>query len=235
MAIQTDRKALESLKRTFSKRLRASRIAAGMSQSQAAMTLRHRGITQVSLAEDGTRLPPIHDIVKYADLYCVPVDFLLGRIDDPIAEADEHSNGLMVRAVAHAIGEAFEQFTRATAEHVSVALSEQRQDRKDLKALMELVQEQAAALERVKELNPQYEDLRGASKLESLVKYMTSIVAKAEERIRREQRQFEIIDKALRLEKAEERIEQFALSFQVSGPGSEGRSQESEGQGSLAP
>jgi len=215
MPIPTDAKGREALAKIVGKRLRASRRAAGVSQAQAADRLCQKGITQISLAEDGQRLPTLHDMLKYADLYAVPLDFLLGRIDDPIAEADEQGQGIVVRAVAHSIGDLFDKFTSAVAAHVSVSVSHYRQDRYDLIDAIQAAEESEQALARVRELNPDFDDLRNGAKLEASLRKLSNIGKRAANRIRVERAQMDMIDKALDLQSIEEGIKQFQFAFRI--------------------
>lgn len=215
MPIPTDPAGRDALAKIVGRRLRASRKAAGVSQAQAAEKLRHKGITQISLAEDGQRLPTLLDMVKYADLYCVPMDFLLGRIDDPIAEAQEQGLGLVTRAVSHSIGSVFQKFSSTVAEYVSVTLSHHRQDRVDLLAAAKAAEECEKALRRIRELNPDFDDLRGGSRLESSLLTLASIGRKASNRTQEERRQVEMIDRVMDLERIETDITQLKLTFKV--------------------
>jgi len=215
MPIPTDAKGREALAKIVGKRLRASRRAAGVSQAQAADRLSQKGITQISLAEDGQRLPTLLDMLKYADLYAVPLDFLLGRIDDPIAEADEQGQGIVVRAVAHSIGELFGKFTTAVAAHVSVSVSNHRHDRYDLLDAIQAAEEAELALARVRELNPEFEDLRNGARLEASLRRLSSIGKRAATRIRVERTQMDMIDKTLELQSIEEGIKQFQFAFRI--------------------
>lgn len=214
MAIPTDPEGKKDLAKTIGKRLAASRRAAGLSQAQAAVALRHKGITQVSLAEDGQRMPPLLDLVKYADLYCVPVDFLLGRINDPIAEAGEHSQGLMVRTVAHSITSVFDKFAAAVSGHVSVSLMGQRGDRRDLVEIIAYAEELEVAMARLRGLNPSFdEELRGSARIVELSRKISDMGRRVDARTKKERHQYEMIDKALELQAVEGRMEQFVLAF----------------------
>ncbi len=218
MAIPTDPEGKAALARVVGKRLKASRRAAGLSQAKAAEALNHKGITQVSLAEDGERLPPLLDLYKYAELYSVPMDFLVGRINDPIAEATELGQGMMVRAVSHSITGLFDKFANAVAEHTSVCLSSLRQDRADLVEMIRVAAEAEEALKRLRALNPEFDDLRGGAKVQSLLLQIAGIGRRIEARTQAERAQFDMIDKALQLEQAEPALEQFQLSFSMGEP-----------------
>lgn len=215
MPIQKDPQGVRSLRETIGRRLRNSRRAAGLSQLDAAHKLGHKGVTQISLSEDGSRMPPLLDLMKLADLYCVPLDFIVGRIDDPIAEAEEHTQGLIVRSVSHAIGECVDMFTKATSEHVAVVLAGQGEDRRDVLEAIQLSKDAEAALDRIREMNPEYEDLKGGSRLEMALSGLKKLGTKMEQRVRREREQRAMIDTAIRLDTIEASIKQFNLEFQT--------------------
>lgn len=213
MPIPTDSKGRDALARAVGKRLKAARRAAGVSQAQAAARLNQKGITQISLAEDGKRMPTLLDMVKYADLYAVPIDFLLARIDDPIAEAQEQGQAMIVRSVAHSIGGMFGQFANAVAAHVSISLSHLRQDRADLQDAIEAADEVERALTKVRELNPEFDELRNGAKLESTVKRLAGIGKRMATRVQDERVHLDMIDKALEIERVEGHIQQFQFEF----------------------
>jgi transcriptional regulator with XRE-family HTH domain len=216
MAIPTDPVRKSELMQVVGRRLKAARRAAGMSQAQAAHVLRHKGITQVSLAEDGKRLPPIFDLVKYADLYSVPLDFLVGRIDDPLMEAGENNQGIVVRTVTHGIQELFGKFATAVAGHVSVSISGIRGDRRDMVKMIGLAEEAEVALRRLKELNPGFEeDMRGSSRLDSILRQFAALGRDLNTRTKRERLQYAMIDRALEMEAIEGRVCQFQLALEI--------------------
>lgn len=63
-------------------RLRQLRKARGFTQIRVQM---ETGIEQALLSkyENGERIPPTETLVKLADFYCVSVDYLLCRTDNP--------------------------------------------------------------------------------------------------------------------------------------------------------
>lgn len=214
MAIPTDPERKDELAKVVGRRLKECRRSAGISQAQAALALKHKGITQVSLAEGGERLPPLLDLMKYAELYSVPMDFLVGRINDPISEACEMNQTMIIRSIANSIGGMFNKFANATGEHVSVSLSNLRRDRADLVEMIELAEEADVALARLRELNPEFEELRGGSKVEGTLLRIAAMGRRMDVRTRDERRQFDMIDRVLDLEKIVEPLEHFQLQFQ---------------------
>lgn len=215
MPIVKDPEGSKKLRGVIAHRLRAARRGAHLSQMDAAKMLGHKGVTQISLAEDGVRVPPLIDLIKLADLYCVPLDFLVGRIDDPIAEAEENANGLVVRNVSSAISNCLTTFTKAVSEHVGVVMSGHREDRADLEAAIRVGEELKSSIQRVKELNPEYEDLKGASRFDLAADSLSKIGAKYQQRQKRERAQREMIDNVMHLSAVEKSIRQFSLDFKL--------------------
>lgn len=213
MPIQKDPEGIEKLRGLISVRLRAARKGAGLSQMDAAKKIGHKGVTQISLAEDGQRIPTLIDLIKLADLYCVPIDFLVGRIDDPIAEAEEQSSGLLVRAVSGAISGCVATFTKAVSEHASVVMSGQREDRADLEAAVKVGQDLRFAIKRVRELNPKYDDLKGASRIEAAAEALDAISDRFATRVKHEKIMRDMIDNVLHLEQVGKSLQQFSLDF----------------------
>jgi transcriptional regulator with XRE-family HTH domain len=215
MAIQKDPDGHAEMKAVVSRRLRAARKSVGLSEPDAAKLLNHKGLTQVSLAESGGRIPPLVDLVKYADAYCTSLDFLAGRINDPLADDGEHNQSMIVRSVSQVISGCFERFATAVSEQAAVCISGHRKDRAELKDMIVAVREVAQALARVRELNPEYEDWRGGSTLEASLRRLLVICDEAEQRMRHEAKQAELIDKSLRLEEVETRVKQFTIALTV--------------------
>lgn len=216
VAIVKDKEGTEELKKVVAKRLKASRLAAGMKLDQAAVAIGHANVTQLSLAESGERIPPHLSLVKLADLYCVPLDFIYGRNDDPIADPVESNQGVIVRSVTASIKTCFDQFCKAISEHSSVAIAGQRQDRKDLVRIGNTVTEALAALNRMKLLNPEFEeDWRGGATLEAAIQRISDIAQNVHGRIEHERRLVAAIDKKLPTQTIDEGVVQFLLDLGV--------------------
>ena len=178
-----------SLAQTIGKRLRIARSCAGMQANIAAQRLGYTNATQISLAENGERIPPLHILVEYAKLYVVPLDFLCGLIDDPIADGMETNQGVIANAVSEAIREQFQCLVRSVSEQASVTIAGYNQDRRDLQVTCNIAQQAKAALERVRELNPEFdEDWRGTARLVTHLEGLVQIGAQASQRLDREKR-----------------------------------------------
>lgn len=182
-----------SLAQTIGKRLRIARSCAGMQANIAAQRLGYTNATQISLAENGERIPPLHILVEYAKLYVVPLDFLCGLIDDPIADATETNQGVITNAVSHAIKEQFEVLARSISEQASVTIAGYNQDRRDLQATCNIAQQAKAALDRVRELNPEFdEDWRGTARLVMHLEGLEQVGNQAAQRLNHEKRMREL-------------------------------------------
>lgn len=176
-----------TLARTIGKRLKAARLAAKMNALSVAERLGYQGQTQVSLAENGERIPPLPFLIGYAKLYVVPLDFLCGLTDDPIADAAETNQGVIANAISEAMQEQFTRLVRSVSEQASVTIAGYNQDRRDLQLACLAGQQALAALERVRELSPEFdEDWRGTAKLVRRLEDLAEIAAKVTERLERE-------------------------------------------------
>lgn len=71
------------LKRLLAKRLAACRELNGWGQTQAALLLGYKNATQLSLLEQGKRMPPPVLLIQMARVYGVSSDYLLGLSDEP--------------------------------------------------------------------------------------------------------------------------------------------------------
>lgn len=182
-----------SLGQTIAQRLRIARSCAGMPANIAAQRLGYANATQISLAEKGERTPPLHALVEYAKLYVVPLDFLCGLIDDPIADATETNQGVIANVVASAIREQFEVLVSSISEQASVTIAGYNQDRRDLQATCNIAQQAKIALQRVRELNPEFdEDWRGTARLVKHLESLSQAGMKAAQRLDYERRAREI-------------------------------------------
>jgi len=207
----------KSLARTIGVRLRASRLAAKMPATTVAERLGYQGQTQVSLAESGDRIPPLPTLMTYADLYAVPLDFLCGRMDDPIADAAETNQGVIVNVLAEAMQEQFSRLVNSVAEQASVTIAGYNQDRRDLQMTCSTAMRARAALKRVRELSPEFDDdWRGTATLVREVENLAALATSTSDRLAREQRLRGAVDQELSLsemtDKARKGIIQLTLT-----------------------
>lgn len=183
----------KTLARTIGTRLRGARVAAQMTASSVAEQLGYQGQTQVSLAEKGERIPPLPVLMRYARLYVVPLDFLCGLIDDPIADAGETNQGVIANAVSTAIKEQFLRLAMSISEQASVTIAGYNQDRRDLQATCTIAQQAKTALEQIRELNPEFdEDWRGSARLVMHIEGLERIGKRTSQRLNYEKRMREL-------------------------------------------
>lgn len=207
----------DPLARTIGARLRAARLAAKMPATSVAERLGYQGQTQVSLAESGNRIPPLPILMAYADLYAVPLDFLCGRMDDPIADSAETNQGVIVNVLAEAMQEQFSRLVNSVAEQASVTIAGYNQDRRDLQVTCSVAMRARSALKRVRELSPEFDDdWRGTATLVRELEDLAALAASTHDRLAREQRMRETVDQELSLsemkEKARKSLVQLTLT-----------------------
>lgn len=216
MAIILDKEGRDKLTRTIGKRLKAARRAARITESEAAVAIGHSTITQISLAEKGERILTLQTLIVLADLYSVPLDFIVGRTDDPIADPAETNHAVIVRAIAGSVKDCFEKFSQAVAEHSAIMMSGHRQERIDLKAACDAAVEVKNAWERVKQLNPEFEeDLKGGSNLEKSVSRILGIAERHAARLEHEARLISELERDVGSGKIDDHIQQFMLDLVV--------------------
>lgn len=214
MALVLDKVAEARIRVTAGKRLKKARMMAKLSLEEVAEHTGHKNLTQLSLAESGHRLLPPPTMIILCNLYGVPMDYIYGRIDDPIAEPFEVCQGVVTNIVAAAIQGCFLKFTNATAEHVAVALASQRQDKIDMIEFIKISKELHNAYATLKRLNPKYEeDARGASQLEAAIKKMATLSGVAVVRVESDRRLAKMIDVVMNADDVPRGIEQFRLSL----------------------
>ncbi|MFI8688879.1 helix-turn-helix domain-containing protein [Stutzerimonas kunmingensis] len=211
----------DSLARTIGVRLRAARLAAKMPATSVAERLGYQGQTQVSLAESGGRIPPLPILMAYADLYVVPLDFLCGRMDDPIADSAETNQGVIVNVLAEAMQEQFSRLVNSVAEQASVTIAGYNQDRRDLQMACSAAMRVRTALKRVRELSPEFDDdWRGTATLVRELENLATLAVSTHDRLARERRMRETVDQELSLsemsDKARKGIVQLTLTAEQS-------------------
>lgn len=214
MAKHIDKEGMVELCKLIGKRLKAARKAAKMTEMDIARILGQQGLAQISLAESGDRLPPLLSLVKMARAYAVPLDYLVGLHDDPIADPLESNQAVMLNTLNASMMGCFQTFTSAVAQHAAVTLSGFNTDRSELKEMCVLAVEALSALRRIKEINPEFEEeWRGSARLNSLLLQMSAKGDEFGRRIESERMTIEVIDKEIRVADMHENAEQFMLTF----------------------
>jgi transcriptional regulator with XRE-family HTH domain len=199
---------------TVGQNLRAARKAARLTEEDAANHISHKKLTQVSLAEKGERMLPLHSLIKLADLYEVPLDYLVGRHDDPMADWQESNQAIIARTVKKSIANCLSIFTNSVSNHVGVAIEHHQRDRVDILRAAELAREVKLAFERFKELNKDcYEDMRGGSKLNLSIDRFLAVVEPIAQRKDKEKAMIDSLEKELSIKSPSD--QQSLLEFVV--------------------
>lgn len=196
MARISDKALDEKTKKIVCKRMKMARLAAQMTLDEAAKGIGHENSTQLSLNEKGERLLPLYSLVKLCNIYGVSLDWMTGRINDPIAEPFEVTQGVITNVVAQAIQQNFEEFAQATAERAAIAISAYRQDRTAILTIIERVMSVNDEYRKVKRLNPDYDDdIKNGACFEREFYALLSLVQNSLSRIQEDDRQYNLMDR----------------------------------------
>lgn len=145
-------------------RLRKARKLAGFSESAAGLALAHKGVTQISLFENGRRAPSLNNLRLMANLYCVTTDYLLGAHDDVTRAPEEGNQAVLVGVIAEAVGSQFQSMVGAMARQSAIMLEGFSADRDLLRSVATLVDDLGSALE-VTSSQAGFDDLRNGAKV----------------------------------------------------------------------
>jgi len=181
---ETQKEITQRLLGVSGRRMRAARCAAGVSEADASRIIGHKGATQLSLCESGQRLLPLPSMYLLADHYAVSLDYLTGRINDPISDPMEHNQGLLARSIGSSIEDVFQRLTALLSHQAVHYMRTQRDDRTDLKYLTERVKELGDAFERLKQINPSFEDdMRGGARVAGTIDSALNTAKRVSERM----------------------------------------------------
>ncbi len=214
MSIELDAEGKAEFRKELGKRLRAARKGAGLTEMDACRAVGQKEQTQVSLWETGDRLPPMLAVVKLAKLYCVPTDYLLQLHDDPIADPMETNQGVVVSAVKTTITSSFQLFCEMIGQQVAVTVDGFNTDRQELIEMCSLSREALAAVNRLIELNPEFEEeWRGSAAVMRTLHRMQEKSQDFTKRLEAECLRKRLIDQQVSHTEMHEKAEQFMLSF----------------------
>lgn len=145
-------------------RLRKARKLAGFSESAAGLALAHKGVTQISLFENGRRAPSLNNLRLMANLYCVTTDYLLGAHDDVTRAPEEGNQAVLVGVMAEAVGSQFQSMVGAMARQSAIMLEGFSADRDLLRQVAGMVDDLGGAVE-VLRRQPGFDELRNGAKV----------------------------------------------------------------------
>jgi transcriptional regulator with XRE-family HTH domain len=217
--VATDKeKEQKELKKIIAKRALASRRAAGLTSDAAAKLIGHKNSTQLSLIESAERLPSLPTIIALSRVYAVPIDFLTGSTDDPIAEPLETNQGVIANAVSQSIASCLSSFQERVSQYTAMAVMNHSRDRIELLDLCAVASRAIEAQLRIRELNPDYdEDIRAGSKLDKELNTLTNMISIIEARMKHEEMAKQIVNEEIGQQdifsKALSQTEQFVFDF----------------------
>lgn len=186
--------------RIIATRLSAARRASGMNQIQVAQRIGQKNMTQVSLWESGDRLPKLFDLIRMAQIYAVPMDFICGLSDDAIADAPENNQAFLANMISQAITTNHMSWLTTTAKSIATTINGRGQDRIDLRDAGKALGELRTALNRFIELNPAFEeDMAGSASVINRFEKLEKVVNSANTRIESELNQRDMIDREISL------------------------------------
>lgn len=186
---------LESLKKLIASRSISCRSAAKLSSSEASRLIGHKNSTQLSLIESAERLPSFTTLRKMAEVYVVPMDYLAGLTDDPIADFSENNQGLIYHCINNSIANCLTKFSSQLSSYTAMSIVNNSHDRIELMDLCSASKQVIASLERIIEINPEsWNEIKGGSRLESLVRALGDQVRVSEKRIVKEKKAKEVIE-----------------------------------------
>lgn len=152
-----------NLRKIVGQQMVEARKINGWDQTEAAEKFGYKNSTQLSLIEQGKRLPPHEVLIKASEIYGVSVDFLLGLSDEPERDpkaaerqaAMRHVHSLVAGTTEHMVGLLLSYLAQGVP---SVRTSERMLDR--CQTLVDEVQ-------RTRDMNPKVfdEKLKNGSKL----------------------------------------------------------------------
>ncbi|MBN3968224.1 helix-turn-helix transcriptional regulator [Pseudomonas gregormendelii] len=167
----------QTLRDIVAKRLKRARHAAGFTMAAVADRLGYTNLTMISLFENGRRAPSLKITLRFADLYCVTTDYLLGRTDD-IGLAPEEGNQAMITGVLKGVLTSYnDKYLSGLAAVTAIAVEGASMDRVLLGKVADISVELSDSLAVVrKHHGSAFESMRGGGKLERLINELSSSV-----------------------------------------------------------
>jgi transcriptional regulator with XRE-family HTH domain len=169
------------------RKLRRARQNAGLTLSAAGIALALKGVTNVSLYENGHRMPPTAHVRALAQLYGVTTDYLLDMHDDILAEPEEGNQAVLRGIVTASLSQNFTQFVETIANRNSIMIEALSLDRVLLAEVAVIATELAAALGVVKAHAEDFDGIRGGAKLVRLISELHVSMGKQIQRRKREE------------------------------------------------
>lgn len=172
----------DEIRRIVGRRLKLARELNGWTQEVAAAKLDYVSSTQLSLAEKGTRLPPIVKLIKAAEVFGVSIDYILGICDEPERDPRAAERQAALRHVSGVMEATSRTIVTAVLTHQSVAPSVSA-----TKKLAALADNAIKAVENLRASNLAVFDaeLRGAATVLRTIEELQAAVQQAKDLINR--------------------------------------------------
>lgn len=194
-------------------KLRKARKAAGYTESTAALALSHKGVTQISLFENGRRPISLPNLRLLADLYGVTTDFLLDRHDDILACPQESNQAVLKGVVVATLSHDFSTFVSAMAQRNALMIEGLSADRTLLRRTAVLAEDLADALTVFKRHAKDFDGMRNGAKLDRLVGELHVSMSECLKRQRMEQAMAEYELPVPSPEKVRDQVKQMMLGL----------------------
>lgn len=146
-------------KRAFGDRLKIARETAGLSQIDAANLLGYSKGVQLSYMEGGSRLPTLRVLLQAAQLYGTTMDYLCGLTGDPSRDPAATAQAIVAARVTGEVRAAIATLIATSMEHVRSL----RPDEAKAVRLANIALEVRAALERMRQREPMFDELPGGA------------------------------------------------------------------------
>lgn len=181
-----DPKSNSKLKLTVGKRFSDARELNGFGQTQAALLMGWKNATQLSLIEQGKRMPPHQVLIIASTVLGTSVDFLLGLSSEPERDPKKAEQDAAMRHVHHLIEKNAQSMTGMLLQYLgNVGPSVASANR-----LMTGAQVLINAITRVRELNPRAfdEELKGGARLIAASQAMTGAMHDVRKMLKKHER-----------------------------------------------
>lgn len=174
------------LKLVVGKRFVDSRELNGYGQTQAALLMGWKNATQLSLIEQGKRMPPHQVLIIASTVFGVSIDFLLGLSDEPERDPKKAERDAAMRHVHNLIEFNARSMTGMLQQYLSTGTPSVSSARRLMTASRSLTD----TVKRVQELNPKAfdEKLKGGAKLIAAKQSMDEVMDEVGQMLDRHER-----------------------------------------------
>jgi transcriptional regulator with XRE-family HTH domain len=166
------------LRLAMGKRFVESREINGLGQTEAAIKFGYKNSTQLSLIEQGKRMPPIEVISRASTVYGVSTDYLFSLSDEPERDP-KHAEK---RAAMRQVSDMLESNAEAIVEAMMDSIASGAPTVMTTKGLVDQSVKMVEAFNRFREINvKKFDELRGGSPVVAAIRDMESLAANAQQ------------------------------------------------------